>query len=122
MISGPGSPPNALGARNFGLETGTTRIAGYLPSLESASVTWQAGQYQPDALAALVVAHDDVLVHSAGHYPYRQPAYNLARCRAPGPGGHLAAARLDDAADRRLAGWDSRSYRPRSSSQSPSSS
>jgi hypothetical protein len=28
-------------------------------------VTWQQGQHQPDALAALVVAHD-VLVHSAG--------------------------------------------------------
>jgi hypothetical protein len=47
------------------LETGTTRIAGHLPGLEGAAVTWQAGQHQPDALAALVVAHD-VLVHSAG--------------------------------------------------------
>lgn len=28
-------------------------------------MTWQAGQHQPDALAALVVAHD-VLVHAAG--------------------------------------------------------
>jgi hypothetical protein len=28
-------------------------------------VTWQAGQHQPDSLAAVVVAHD-VLVHSAG--------------------------------------------------------
>jgi hypothetical protein len=28
-------------------------------------VTWQAGQHQPHALAALVVAHD-VLVHAAG--------------------------------------------------------
>ncbi|MGO9157847.1 hypothetical protein [Mycobacterium sp.] len=27
-------------------------------------MTWQAGQHQPDALAALVVAHD-VLVHAA---------------------------------------------------------
>jgi phage terminase large subunit-like protein len=49
-----------------GLETGTTRIAGHLPDLEQAAVTWQAGQHQPDALAALVVAHD-VLVHSGGH-------------------------------------------------------
>ena len=48
-----------------GLETGTTRIAGHLPDLEQAAVTWQAGQHQPDALAALVVAHD-VLVHSIG--------------------------------------------------------
>nr|WP_255396769.1 terminase family protein [Mycobacterium sp. 852002-51613_SCH5001154] len=49
-----------------GLETGTTRIAGHLPALEGAAVAWQAGQHQPDALAALVVAHD-VLVHSVGH-------------------------------------------------------
>lgn len=48
-----------------GLETGTTRIAGHLPDLEQSAVTWQAGQHQPDALAALVVAHD-VLVHSIG--------------------------------------------------------
>ncbi|MFT9527253.1 terminase large subunit domain-containing protein [Mycobacteroides abscessus subsp. abscessus] len=48
-----------------GLETGTTRIAGYLPDLEQAAVTWQVGQHQPDSLAAVVVAHD-VLVHSIG--------------------------------------------------------
>ncbi|KZS70065.1 hypothetical protein A4G26_25800 [Mycobacterium kansasii] len=48
-----------------GLETGTTRIAGHLPDLEQAAVTWQAGQHQPDSLAAVVVAHD-VLVHSIG--------------------------------------------------------
>ena len=48
-----------------GLETGTVRLAGYLPDFEAAAVTWQAGQHQPDALAALVVAHD-VLVHTAG--------------------------------------------------------
>jgi hypothetical protein len=48
-----------------GLEVGTCRIAGHLPGLEGAAVTWQQGQHQPDALAALVVAHD-VLVHTAG--------------------------------------------------------
>lgn len=48
-----------------GLETGTTRIAGHLPGLEGTAVTWQQGQHQPDALAALVVAHD-ILVHSIG--------------------------------------------------------
>ena len=34
------------------LEVGTARIAGHLPDLEQAAVTWQAGQHQPDALAA----------------------------------------------------------------------
>jgi hypothetical protein len=48
-----------------GLEIGTTRIAGHLPDLEESAVTWQAGQHQPDSLAATVVAHD-VLVHSIG--------------------------------------------------------
>jgi phage terminase large subunit-like protein len=48
-----------------GLETGTVRLAGFLPDFEQAALTWQQGQHQPDALAALVVAHD-VLIHAAG--------------------------------------------------------
>ncbi|WP_020109602.1 terminase large subunit domain-containing protein [Nocardia sp. 348MFTsu5.1] len=48
-----------------GLEVGTVRIAGHLPDLEQAAVTWQAGQHQPDQLAALVVAHD-ILTHAIG--------------------------------------------------------
>ncbi len=48
-----------------GLEVGTCRIAGHLPALEQAAVQWNAGQHQPDSLAALVVSHD-VLVHAAG--------------------------------------------------------
>ena len=47
-----------------GLEVGTVRMAGHLPTLEERAVTWQAGQHQPDCLAALVVAHD-VLIHAA---------------------------------------------------------
>jgi hypothetical protein len=46
-------------------EVGTCRIAGHLPAFEQAATAWQAGQHQPDSLAALVVAHD-VLVHAAG--------------------------------------------------------
>ncbi|RFZ13757.1 hypothetical protein VIMS_02855 [Mycobacterium marinum] len=61
-----------------GLETGTTRIAGHLPGLESSAVTWQAGQHQPDALAALVVAHD-VLVHSMGQAWGFAPPIDVAR-------------------------------------------
>lgn len=48
-----------------GLEVGTVRMAGHLPELEDAAVGWQVGQHQPDALAALVVAHD-LLVHAFG--------------------------------------------------------
>ncbi len=47
------------------LEVGTCRIAGHLPELEQAAASWQAGQHQPDAVAALVVAHD-VLAHVVG--------------------------------------------------------
>ncbi|OBF56731.1 hypothetical protein A5756_10595 [Mycobacterium sp. 852002-53434_SCH5985345] len=61
-----------------GLETGTTRIAGHLPTLEGAAVTWQVGQHQPDALAALVVAHD-VLIHSAGQHIHFVSPLDVAR-------------------------------------------
>ncbi len=47
-----------------GLEVGTVRLAGHFPVFEEQAVTWQQGQHQPDALAALVVAHDQ-LVQSA---------------------------------------------------------
>jgi hypothetical protein len=47
------------------LEVGTCRVAWHLPEFEAQAVTWQAGQHQPDSLAALVVAHD-VLAHAAG--------------------------------------------------------
>lgn len=47
------------------LEVGTCRLAGHFPEFEAKSVAWQAGQHQPDNLAALVIGHD-VCVHSAG--------------------------------------------------------
>ncbi|TXH21446.1 MAG: hypothetical protein E6R06_19820 [Mycobacterium sp.] len=47
------------------LETGSCRLAGHHPELETVAIQWQQGQHQPDQLAALVVAHD-VLVHNAG--------------------------------------------------------
>jgi phage terminase large subunit-like protein len=51
------------------LEVGTCRLAGNFPELEEQAVNWQQGQHQPDALAALVVAHD-VLIHAAGSQTY----------------------------------------------------
>lgn len=47
------------------LEVGTCRLAGHFPDFEEKACTWQAGQHQPDSLAALVVG-DDVLVHAVG--------------------------------------------------------
>jgi hypothetical protein len=56
-------------ARSTGLlaamETGRARVAGNLPDFEAQAVTWEAGQHQPDRVAAAVVAHD-VLSHSIG--------------------------------------------------------
>ena len=57
-----------------GLETGTVRIAGHLPSFEAQAVTWQAGAHQPDCIAAAVIAHD-VLTHGGG-----DDARQSARC------------------------------------------
>ncbi|ASW84618.1 terminase large subunit domain-containing protein [Mycobacterium intracellulare] len=64
-----------------GLETGTARIAGHLPDLEQSAVKWQAGQHQPDSLAALVVAHD-VLVHAIGQrWGFASPLGSERRAR-----------------------------------------
>ncbi|MEU7767911.1 terminase family protein [Nocardia sp. NPDC049190] len=41
-----------------GLEVGTCRIAGQLFEFERAATQWHAGQHQPDALAAAVIAFD----------------------------------------------------------------
>jgi phage terminase large subunit-like protein len=65
------------------LEVGTCRIAGHLPDLERAAVSWQAGQHQPDSLAAVVVAHD-VLVHAVGRqWSFASPV-DTERRRASG--------------------------------------
>lgn len=48
-----------------GLETGSVRLVGYLPSFESQATRWQAGQHQPDCIATAVIAHD-VLAHGVG--------------------------------------------------------
>ncbi|MCV7101152.1 hypothetical protein [Mycobacterium palustre] len=41
-----------------GLETGTVRLVGHLPSFEGQATRWQATQHQPDCIAAAVIAHD----------------------------------------------------------------
>lgn len=47
------------------LENGKTRLVGHFPTWEAKATNWNSGQHQPDGVAALVVAHDE-LVHSAG--------------------------------------------------------
>ncbi|QBP31119.1 terminase [Mycobacterium phage Argie] len=48
-----------------GLENGRTRLVGHFPAWEAKATSWQSGQHQPDGVAALTVAHDE-LVHAAG--------------------------------------------------------
>ncbi len=47
-------------------EVGTCRIAGHLPEFEDAAVSWQAGQHQPDSLAAAVIAYDRLAIAGTG--------------------------------------------------------
>ncbi|MHC9292041.1 terminase large subunit domain-containing protein [Mycobacterium sp. LTG2003] len=47
------------------LEVGNCRLAGHFPDFEARAIAWQAGQHQPDSLAALVIGHDEC-AHSAG--------------------------------------------------------
>lgn len=47
------------------LEVGTCVLAGNFPKFEERAVLWQAGQHQPDSLAALVVGYD-VCLGAAG--------------------------------------------------------
>ncbi|BBY67765.1 hypothetical protein [Mycolicibacterium helvum] len=62
-----------------GLETGTVRLVGHLESLEGQATRWQAGQHQPDCVAAAVIAHD-VLVHG-GHSHFVSPIGVARRAR-----------------------------------------
>lgn len=64
------------------LEVGTLRLAGVFPDFEAKAVAWQAGQHQPDSLAALVIGHD-MCVASMGQ------AWNFA---APGSGSGSVAS------------------------------
>jgi len=48
-----------------GFETGRMALLGHHPGFEAAALSWQAGQHQPDCLAAAVVGFD-VLVSSIG--------------------------------------------------------
>jgi phage terminase large subunit-like protein len=62
------------------LEVGTCRLAGHFPDFEARAIAWQAGQHQPDSLAALVIGHDEA-VHAAGLQ------WDMAAPLAEGQGG-----------------------------------
>ncbi|WP_437340061.1 terminase large subunit domain-containing protein [Mycolicibacterium fortuitum] len=69
------------------LEVGTCRLAGHFPDFEAKAIAWQAGQHQPDSLAALVIGHDEC-VHSAGlEWDMSSPLDETpGGAVAPGPG------------------------------------
>ena len=67
-----------------GLETGTVRVVGELPGLEGAAVLWQAGQHQPDQLAALVVAHDVAARAAGARVEFALPAGRIGERAMPG--------------------------------------
>ncbi|MGH3556410.1 terminase large subunit domain-containing protein [Mycobacterium sp.] len=74
------------------LETGRCRVAGYVPDFEAQAVTWEAGQHQPDRVAAAVVAYD-VLAHAVTEpMGIVTPLDTIRRAREgkmPPPPGHL---------------------------------
>lgn len=65
------------------LETGRARVASHLPDFEAQAVTWEAGQHQPDRVAAAVVAYD-VLAHSIGQGMHIVSPMTAARRRREG--------------------------------------
>ncbi|MGV9745795.1 terminase large subunit domain-containing protein [Rhodococcus zopfii] len=68
-----------------GLEVGTAAIAGHLPDLEDAMLTWQQGQHQPDAVTAAQVAHDALRYYSGRQTTIAAPVGTMS-------GGHQSAA------------------------------
>jgi hypothetical protein len=74
-------------------ETGRFRLAGHHPGWEAAAVSWQAGQHQPDQLAASVIAFDVLSRSSAGQgVTFAVPSLT-ARLGGGGP-GRTTASRL----------------------------
>lgn len=57
------------------LETGRCVIAGNLPEFEAAAVQWQAGQHQPDQLAAAVIAFDVLGPVAGQQFTFVAPDY-----------------------------------------------
>lgn len=68
------------------LETGRCRLAGNHPLWEQQAVGWQAGQHQPDRVAALVVAFD-VLSAAIGQQIYLSSVVDLHRARGKSGAG-----------------------------------
>ncbi|MBN7403646.1 terminase family protein [Mycobacteroides abscessus subsp. abscessus] len=55
------------------LETGRCRIAGQLPDLEADMLGWEAGQHQPDSVAAATIVYETLAASSAGQITFAAP-------------------------------------------------
>ncbi|KQH78720.1 hypothetical protein AO501_29915 [Mycobacterium gordonae] len=87
------------------LETGRCVIAGNMPAFETAAVRWQAGQHQPDSVAAAVIAFD-VLAPVAGGQtalvgPWHRPEGPLPTYLSRSVGGRTNPDQLATAPPRR---------------------
>lgn len=64
-----------------GLETGRCVVAGNWPEFEQAAVRWQAGQHQPDQVAALVIAFDTLAPNVGSQIAFVSPIELADRLR-----------------------------------------
>ncbi|ORA38099.1 hypothetical protein BST13_05745 [Mycobacterium aquaticum] len=84
------------------LETGTCRLAGHFPDFEIKAVAWQAGQHQPDNLAALVIGHDEC-VHAAGlEWDMAAPLTEGQGAASDGPERGGSVVSMDDWMSRKI--------------------
>ncbi|MDV3124683.1 terminase family protein [Mycobacterium sp. 21AC1] len=65
------------------LETGRCRIAGQLPHLEADMFSWEAGQHQPDSVAAAVITYDTLASAAGAVITIAAPAGRLGQLPPP---------------------------------------
>ena len=82
------------------LETGRCRIAGQLPHLETDMLGWEAGQHQPDSVAAAVITYETLAGAAGAVITIATPTGRLGQRR-----GHPAVAAIDGATVHPLDPW-----------------
>ncbi len=65
------------------METGRCRIAGQLPGLEADMLGWEAGQHQPDSVAAATIVFETLAATAGARFTFSAPL----RGRLSGSGG-----------------------------------
>lgn len=67
------------------LETGRCRIAGHLSDLEADMLGWEAGQHQPDSVAAATIVFETLAASAAGQFIIATPDSRRLGQRTGGP-------------------------------------